>query len=139
MIITKENEFFLVKIYQENLSDFDIFDKDSISELFQSILVKLKKKYDIKGLMEVEVFVNPNYGMIIEIHPIYSYFDEVDMRIQVHLNSIFMCEIDSNDLLNFYDVYYYKDKFYAIYTKFVDSQVIYKESEEIIEKGIKVC
>lgn len=139
MIITKEDEFFLVKIYKEFLKDLDIFDKDSLSKFFESILIKLKKKYPLSGLVDVEVYINPIYGMILEFHPIYSYFDEIDMRIEIHLDSIFLCEIDSNEILDFPNVYYYQDKFYGIYHEWLDSPIIYKESEEIMQKGIKVC
>lgn len=139
MIIRKKDDFFLIKIYKEFMGDFDIFDKNSIKEFFQDVFQKLKQKYDISGLIDVDVYVNSSYGMIIEVHPICDYFDEVDMRIQIHLGSIFLNEIGMDELIDYEDVYYYKDKFYGIYQGINDSEVLYKDIEDIIEKGIKVC
>ena len=37
------------------------------------------------------------------------------------------------------EVYYYKDKFYGIYSKICDNEIFYKDVDEIINNGIKVC
>ena len=81
--------------------------------------------------------VNEYYGMIIEIESIYSYFDEIDMRIHFHLDCTFLQEINENDLLKEKEVYYYKNKYYSIYTGTTDSNIIYK-TDDIFNKCIRV-
>lgn len=139
MIIRKCDEYFLIKVFKENVGNFNIFDMDSVKDFFQSIFDELKKKYELHGLIDVDVYVNDSYGMIIEMMPIDSYFDEIDMRIKMHLSNVFLVEIDSNSILDYEDVYYYNGKFYSNYSGLIDSEVLYKDTEEIMNKGIKVC
>lgn len=140
MIISKEDQLFLIRIWKEYLSeDFDIFDVDSIKDLFKMILLKLKEKYQVKGLLDIEVYVNSDYGMIMEIENIYAYGEEFDVTIHFHLDSVFLCEINSNEISHQDEVYYYHDKFYSNYKRNIDSYVIYKDCLEIMEKGIKIC
>lgn len=138
MIIQKIDDYFLVKVYKDFIGDFNVFDGDGIQEFFQDIFDKLKKKYDLKGLVDVDVYVCFEYGMIMEIHPICDYFDDVDVRIHIHLDSVFLVEISMEDILNYEDVYYYKGKFYGTYQTASDSEIFYKDTEEMIEKGIKI-
>ena len=121
------------------VKNINIFDMESIKELFKSIIDKLRKKYDLHGLVDVDVYVNNSYGMIIEMRMLADYFDEIDMKIKMHLNSLFSTEISSNDVLDYEDVYYYRDKFYGNYLGLVDSNIIYKDTDDIISKGIKLC
>jgi hypothetical protein len=57
----------------------------------------------------------------------------------MHLNKEFFVEIDSSSILDYEDVYYYNGKFYGTYLDVCDSEVYYKNTEDIITKGIKVC
>ena len=139
MIIKKCDDYFLIKVFKEEIGDFNIFDMDDIRVFFQSIFDKLRKKYDLHGLIDVDVYVNDDYGMIIEMMPIDSYFDEIDIRIKMHLSNVFLINIDSNSILDYKDVYYYKGNFYGNYISLCDNEVLYKDTEEIINKGIKVC
>lgn len=139
MIIQKCDDYFLIKVFKNCVEDFNIFDMDSIKELFQSIFDKLKKKYNLHGLIDVDVYINDVYGLIIEMRPIKTYVDEIDMRIKMHLNNLFFVNIDSSSILDYEDVYYYEGKFYGTYLETSDSEVFYKNTEEIINKGIKVC
>jgi len=68
-----------------------------------------------------------------------SYDFEIDIRINVHLDSLFLTEINSNEILDYNDVYYYNDKFYGLFKEFGDKDVIYKNTNIIINNGIKVC
>ena len=138
MIISCCDDYFKVYVFKEYIPGFDIFDKDMIGKLFKDILVKLEKKYDLNGLIDIDVYVNREFGLIMEIRNVFDFLDEMDVKIHFHIDSIFMCEIDINDITNYSDVYYYNDVFYGIYNKLMDSNVIYRECEDIIEKGIKV-
>ena len=138
LIIRKCEEYFLIKVFKDEIGDFNIFDMDDVRDFFQSVFDSLRKKYDLHGLIDVDVYVNDCYGMIIEMMPIDSYFDEIDMRIKMHLSNVFLVEIDNNSILDYEDVYYYDGKFYGNYRDNCDSEVLYKETEDIMNKGIKV-
>ena len=139
MIIRKCDDYFLIKIFKDNIQNWDAFDIDSIKTVFQNIFNKLNKKYDLHGLIYAEVYVNEYYGIIIELQPIESYFDEIDIRIKMHLDTTFLVNVNSDSICEYTDIYYYKGKFYGNYVEKSDSEVFYKDTENIIEKGIKVC
>lgn len=139
MIIQKLNNCFLIKISKSEVGDLNIFDIDDIKGLFKSIFTKLKKKYDLHGQIDAEVYVNNNYGLIIELYLIDDFFEEIDIRIKMHLNSLFLVNIDCYNILDYDEVYYYDGKFYGTYLENTDSDIIYKKTEKIIKDGIKVC
>lgn len=139
MIVRKYDDYLLIKVFNENIKEFDVFDIDSIKLFFKYLFCKLKNKYQLKGLMDANVYVDNNYGMIIELKTIDSYFNDIDIRLKIHFNECFLTEINVNDILDYRDVYYYKGKFYGTYFGIIDSEVLYKDTEEIINKGIKVC
>ncbi len=142
MIIQRVEDVFLVKVFKEYLpDDFDIMERENISDLFQEILLKLKKKYQISGLLDVEVYMNQDYGMIMEIENVFDldYSDEIDVSIHMHLDSIFLMEVEIEDVKNQQEIYYCNGKFYEIYHGLQDSNVIYKDCLALIEKGIRVC
>ena len=139
MIIRKYDDYYLVKVFNKILNSFNIYDIDSIKIFFGSIFKNLNAKYKLSGLYNVDVYVNELYGMIIEIVSIDKYFSDIDMRINIHLNNYFLVEICNNDILDYEDVYYYKGKFYGNYKDLCDSEIIYKNTDEIINNGIKVC
>ena len=140
VVVCKEDNIYIVRVYKEFIQNFDIYDTDNILELFKSILMKLKSKYKINGLCYIDVYVNEKYGMIIEINNVYKYDDEMDIKISFHVDSIFMNEInfDVNDIDCYEEIYYYDDKYYANYDIVHDSNIIYKNSLDIINNGIRI-
>ena len=141
LIIRKVDDYLVIRVFKENIGDFNVLNVDSIKVFFKDILKKIQKKYKLNGIIEAEVYVYLEYGIIIELHPIsFEYYsDEIDMNIHVHLDSVFLIEIDINSILDYNSVYYYKDKFYGIYSKICDNEIFYKDVDEIINNGIKVC
>ena len=138
MVICKEDNLFIIKIFKNYLNDIDIYDKDSIVSLFRDILFKLNKKYDLCGLFDIKVYINDDYGMIMEVNNIYKYDDEIDVKINFNIDSIFLYEIN-NECDSKGNVYYYDGKYYSDYVDgYYDSYVIYKDSLDIIRKGIKI-
>lgn len=139
MIFCKEDKFLLVKIFKSYLKDFDIYDNDKIIELLKIIFIKVKNKYDLSGLFRCDIYVNEDYGIIIEIINLECYIGECDIKVNVHLDSIFLMEIISYEILEFEDVYYYDNKFYSKFNSSVDRKIIYKNVDDIINNGIKIC
>ena len=137
MIIRKYDNLYIIKIVKETINNFDYFNQEEISKLFNDIIMNLKKRYQINGLLDINVYTNEEYGMIIEIEEVESYYDEIDMHIHFHLDTLFLQEINEiKDSLQ--DVYFYKDKYYTQYNQLLDSNIIYK-TEEILTKGIKIA
>lgn len=138
MIISKEDNLFIIKIFKEYLNDIDIYDKDSIVSLFKEIILKMKKKYDLCGLLEIKVYINEEYGMIMEVNNVCKYEDEIDIKISFNIDSVFLYEIN-DEFEDIGSVYYYNEKYYSDYLNgYSDSDVIYKNSLDIISKGIKI-
>lgn len=138
MIINKNDDLFIIKVYKECVNNFDIYDMDSILDLFKIVLGKLKEKYNISGLCIIDVYINDSFGMIIEVKNIYKYQDEIDVKITFHVDSIFMMEINAYDCEEYDEIYFYEDRYYTCYNKNVDSNVIYKDSLDIVNKGIRL-
>lgn len=139
VIIRKFDDYFLIKVFKNNLSAFNIFDINDIKELFKNIFQELSKRYDLHGLIDADVYINEKYGLIIEMIPIESDFDDIDMRINFHLCNCFLVNIDSSSILDYDEVYYYDGKFYGTFSTSSDSDILYKNTNEIINNGIKVC
>ena len=136
MVINKNGDNYIVFIYKKHLDDVDIFDYQEISIFFKSIISKLISKYNISGLCKADVYVNDDLGMIIEINNISINSDILDVKVNIHMDYIFFSEI--NYINDYDDVYYYNGKYYTIYKDNIDSNVIYKNSLDIINGGIKI-
>ena len=139
MIIRKCEEYFLIKVFNEYLGDFNVFDVNDIKVFFGELFKNLRKKYNLHGLIDAYLYINNDYGMIIELYELDSYFDDIDVRIKINFSDLFLVNIDNKDILDYEDVYYYNEKFYGKYKNISDSEVLYKNINEIISKGIKVC
>lgn len=139
MIIKECDNFFLIKVFKDFDDNFDSFDIDSIRKLFYKMVKKLKLKYNLKGLFEADIYINSYYGIIVEMRLVDNLGEDIDVDITIHINNNFLIEIDSSSILDYRDVYYYKDKFYGTYLEISDNEVIYKNTDDIINNGIKVC
>ncbi|MBQ6495262.1 MAG: hypothetical protein IJI49_04600 [Bacilli bacterium] len=136
MIITKNGDLYIIYIYKSH--DIDIFNYDDISFLLKKVFNKLKTKYNLKGLCNVDIYLNDEYGMIMEIKNIDRDLEYFDIKVCFHLDSLFLNEIAYTYNNDYDEIYYYNDKYYTIYNKNIDSNVIYKDVLTIINKGIKI-
>ena len=138
MIISKDDDLYIIKIIKDKIKGVDIYDTNFISTFFRDMLYKLKNRYNIKGFCDIEVFVNKEYGMIVEVDNLYKYGNDIDVKIKFHIGSLFMNEISCYDLIYHNDCYLYKDRYYTIYKDITDSEVLYKDTYNIIKNGIKI-
>ena len=152
--IDKNN--FIAKISNDKLTDIDIFNVEEVEKFIKILFSKLIKKHNIKGEVELNIYIDNNYGLIIEIKvdDYFSFDDYIDVRIIFHLNNIFLYEIDYFDILENTNikkanVYYYKEKFYlellddinkVEYNYILESSdIIYNDkSIDIKNEGIKL-
>ena len=138
MIIRNDNDLFVIRIFNNYIEDNDIYDIDFICNIFKDFLRKYKDKYDIRGLCCIEVYVNYKHGIVMEIKNIYKYDDELDVKIKFHIDYTFLMEINCDNIDDYEDVYYYKDKYYSLYDDYYDSNIIYRDSLNILNNGIKI-
>ncbi len=118
---------------------------DDLEHLCRKTINKLKKYYDIelKGFYNVNIFIDNNYGTILEFSledlDLYYDYSKVDLHI-IKKEIIFLYQVD--DILDFKakSFYFYKDKYYIPLdsinlkeTEFV--KLIYNNTNEIINDG----
>ena len=147
---------FIAKISNEKLANIDIFNIEEVKEFTKIIFSNLVKKYNMKGEVEFNIYIDINYGIIIDIknNNYFTFDNNIDVKIIFHLNNIFLYEIDYFDILENTNIkkaniYYYKDKFYLELINDINkeeynyllesSNIIYNDkSIDIINKGIKL-
>ena len=147
LIINDDINIYLNKPYLKNM---DLNNPKTI----KNIIKKISKKYDIDiyGYIEVKIYIDSNYGVIINIKKEeFEYFDylsdEIEMNIEI-INDSFLYKIeeiyDKNQIKN-RKLYKYKDNFYINIDKIDNinlgkiietSEIIYGEkAKKIIERN----
>lgn len=144
---------FLTKSYIENI---DLTSKRVLESYLNKLINKIKNKYDldITGFYNVKIYIDENYGIIIDIiketldYP--EYFTDLDMNIEV-IEDDFIYMFDDIPILNEnilmkFDKYKYKDKIYLIQIQNTNeielgivvenAKIIYgKKAKKIIKKA----
>ncbi len=144
---------FLTKSYIKNI---DLTSKRVLESYLNKLINKIKNKYDldITGFYNVKIYIDENYGIIIDIiketldYP--EYFTDLDMNIEV-IEDDFIYMFDDIPILNEnilmkFDKYKYKDKIYLIQIQNTNeielgivvenAKIIYgKKAKKIIKKA----
>lgn len=150
-----DKDYYIVKVYNDYIN-FDIYDTSEVKDFIYKIYDKLLKKNKLTGIILFDIYIDTNYGMIIEIKKIEDllFNDIIDVKIKFNLNISFLYEVDyfyilENNLVN-QNIYYYKDKFYIEIINTIDnnkftclldnSNIVYNnEINNIINNGIKLA
>ena len=149
------NDYHIINIYKDYIN-FDIYDQNEVKEFIYSLYMTKLKKYNLKGILEFNIYIDANYGMIIEIKKRSNllFEDIIDIKIKFNLNLSFLYEIDYfyilENNLNNQKIYYYKNKFYLEiintlnkeeFIKLLDNTTIIYDNKinNIISKGIKLA
>ena len=145
----------IVFLNKKNVSSIDFFDKHCMEKYFRDLFYKFNNDYnmDLKGSYNIEVFIDDNFGIILDISSDdVDYFeycsDVVDMNISISKYNKFMYKLFNGigDLIKKCDVYIYNDDIYVIpnslsYFEFgillENSKIIYGEKCFKILKGAK--
>ena len=135
MIISKDDYIYVIYIYK-SYYDLDIFNYDDISFLLKKVFIKLNRKYNLMGTFYIDIYVNDEFGIIMEINNIDNNLNYFDVKVKIHLDSLFLNEILYDKEYN--DIYFYNNKYYTFFNKKIDGNIIYKDVLDIINKGIKV-
>ena len=150
-----ENKY-IVKVTNEKITDIDIYNTEEVERFTKELFSSFIKKYNLQGEIDLNFYIDYNYGIIIEIttDDYFSFDDSIDVRISFNLNPIFLYEIDYFDILENTNIknkniYYYNNKYYLEllsdidqkdYNYLLESSNIYynKNTLDIINKGIKL-
>ena len=121
IIIYLNNEYLKYKNY--NIS--------KIEEHFKSIFQTLKYCYNLEiyGYYEIDVYIDKNYGIVIEMEKDdidFECYDQIDMRVTFH-NQKFLYQIE--DIEYNKKIYKYKNKYYIKKYNVEYSIPIYKTDE----------
>ena len=157
MIFCKVNENkFIAKISNDAVENIDIFDVDEVENFIKILFKNFLKRQKTKGEVELNIYIDNNYGMIVDIktEDDYIFDDEVDIKIIFHLNNAFLYEIDYFDIventnIKNANIYFYNNKYYLEltddidkkdYLKLLESSTIIWDDEgfKIIDKGVKL-
>lgn len=151
MIITKLfKDTYQIKIPNQII---DIYNQVKVKELTKEIIKKINKKNKLYGLTYLEIYQDINYGTIIKVKndkTIYYKKDEIEIKIIIHTDIPLLYKIDYFDIKKDYKnkIYYYKNNFYLElenkinkdkYLKLLEvSEVIYEDTHQIINNGLKI-
>ena len=151
MIITKLfKDTYQIKMPNQII---DIYNQVKVQELTKEIIKKINKKNKLYGLTYLEIYQDINYGTIIQVKNdknIYYKKDEIEVKIIIHTDTPLLYKIDYFDIKKDYKnkIYYYKNNFYLElenkinkdkYLKLLEvSEVIYEDTHQIINNGLKI-
>lgn len=138
MILSRigENNY-LVKI--PNVSEYFSIDEDNILDFFKVVFGKLIKKYKIRGDVIINFYLDPMYGIIMDVYNKNLYGYNINTKIIFHLDCNFLIEVDYFNCEKNTHLYYYKNKFYKIYDNdgIYDGEIVYNVAE-IIDNGVSL-
>lgn len=118
-------------LFLNNLSiqQINFEDREELEDYFKKLFIKLNDSYKItiNGYYQIDIYLDPYYGAIIEIQKeeldYFEYDDnQVDMRICIHQMPI-LYELEEYIHLdkNLYDMIWYHNKWYVKLKKKIDS------------------
>lgn len=119
----------IMKIYlNKDYLKYKNYNISKIEENFKQIFETLKYCYNIEinGFYDIDVYIDKNYGIIIEMKKEdidFDFYDQVDMKISFH-NQKFLYQIE--DIKRNKKIYKYKNKFYTNKYDIEHSIPIYK-------------
>ena len=147
--ITKiEKNSYIIKI----LDKINIYNPIILKEISKKIINKIRKKNILLKHIIIEVYPS-KYETIIELkdyNKLINFTNEIEVKINIHTDTILLYKIDYliiKDLKYNGNIYYYKNNFYLKinnieekdYVKLSElSNIVYKNTEKIIENGLKI-
>lgn len=151
MIINKIDDYYIIKLPNTNI---DVYDPTELEKITQKVIQKLDKKHKLGNCINLEFYINNNYGTIIKLTDYQLTFvinNDKTVKITIHTDMPFLYQIDYFDILKkeqINSIYYYHKQFYVELKENIDkrdylnllelSEIIYENSFDIIDKGIKI-
>lgn len=110
-----DNNDYLVYLNSLYIDDFDITNNSELGKYIKSIILKIRKIYNIvlEGFYEVHVYVLKHLGFIIEIKNIDRYVSKtIDLKIIVHNDEELYLQIHDYELIDNYNDLKYLDNYF---------------------------
>lgn len=133
------------------ISTTNLKNEKELEKFLKNIILSLKNRYNVilKGLYEIDIFINKKIGALVEIEKIEAFMHkekDVDLKIKVVFDCDFYFKTEDYFLISGYkDVYYYKNYFYIKLknlknvSKYIEfGEIIFGNDLLIEEKGIKI-
>lgn len=134
-IIDEDNyKIFINNEYKKNL---DVDNKEELGKYIKSIILKIRKIYNVllEGFYEVHVYVIKFIGIILEIRNIDSYLSKtIDLKIIVHNDEDIYLKVSRYELIKHYHHLKYLNNCFYLPIKNILKEDVYKliESANII-------
>ena len=150
MIVNKINNYYEIKIINSNI---DIYNPLELQDITTKIYKYISKNNKLNKLIVIDIYPDNNYGIIITLKDYKKthFKDEIEVKINIHNNKNILYKIDYFNIKNKNikgKIYYYDNNFYLEIDKVLnnsdymhileESEVIYEESDEIKNKGVKI-
>ena len=135
-------------IYLNNLylGSVNLDNNTNITTYVKEVLMNLNDYYHIKlnGFYKVHVYINNNYGMIMDVNKISDYddfgIDNIELKVIINNNSKMYISTDNYDVIKNFNCFYIKDNKYYLnidnlsnFTKYSDFfDIIYKDFDTIL-------
>jgi len=150
MIINKLDNCYIIKLLNKQIN---VYSPTELENITKKIIKKINTSNKIKNNIHLTFYLDNNYGTIIKLEDYKSSFtlnNDKTVKITIHTDSNFLYEVDYFNIKKFskQKTYYYKNKFYLKineslntkdYYKLLElSEVIYEDTESILDKAIKI-
>ena len=141
-----ESDKYKIFVNNSYLGDVNIKDSGELGQYIKTLILKIKKIYNVTlaGFYNVDVYIVRNFGIIIEIENIDKYINKtIDLRILIHSNEDVYLKIKSEEKLSKYREIKYLEQYYYLnvnsilkkdINKFIeDYEPIYGENLKILK------
>ena len=150
MIIRKINDYYEIRLLNNNI---DIYNPIDLQKVTTKIYKEITKDNKLNKLIILDIYPDNNYGSIITLKDYKKthFKDEIEVKINIHTTSSILYKIDYFNIKNKKikgKIYYYDNNFYLVIDKVLNnkdyltileqSEIVYEESDEIQNKGVKI-
>ena len=151
IINTTYDNYIIIKLNQINI---DIFNISEVEDFTKEIITKVLKKFKLKGLIKIDIYIDKLSNMIITIKSNkYKKNDYIEAKLMFHIDYTFLYLIDFFDIkkltnISKQNIYYYNNNFYLELISNISNKdylllsefgnLIIKDTKKIIKNGIKI-
>lgn len=151
IINTTYDNYIVIKLNQINI---DIFNITEVEDFTKEIITKVLKKFKLRGLIKIDIFIDKLNNMIITIKSNkYKRNSFIEAKLTFHLDHTFLYLIDYFDIkkmtnITKQNIYYYNNNFYLELISNISNKdylllselgnIIIEDTKKIIKNGIKI-
>ena len=124
-----DNDSYKIFINSDYKKDLDLDNKEELGKFIKSVILKIRKFYNIllEGLYEVHVYVIKFIGTVLEIKNIDTYLSKnIDLKIVVHNDEEIYLKVFKYELIKDYKSIKYFNNFFYVNVNDMEEKEIYK-------------